>query len=538
MESTKTLDDVYRLTSLSQGLDSSSVSESRSVYDEDIYVDGSSLQASDSNQGTADAPLQSISAGIKKAVQFKKKNRSAKVIVLNGTYRESVRFDTYTNYHKNQPNNQTPIRIEGESFGGVIVSGADKIDPSILEVFGKELRLPWDVDWGVQENPTRGTKPVEDIVRRREMIFQENKLLKQVLTRDELVEGSFLVEEDINRISFIPYSDLENEFEVASRDILWNQNHEHQVEISNFIFEKAATPWRDEKAAVIVANSKVVSLSNVDIRWNNGRGILAVNSENVELRKVRMNYNGWDGWGTWRVKKFSAIDTETSYNNWRGHLGKFYIWSVGNKLLATHGLRIENHRAEHNYSRGLWLDYDNTDVVIESLYLNNNLKDGIFIEANPGPIEIRSSEIKNNGDFGILAANSEEVSIVDTEISGNHLGAMNLTGVDDGREIQDWDSRKVISLGLINWKWEKNIFSDGIEAEYVISTTLGKSAWGGFVQTLRSDENKWISEDPSSLIESPFVQVSKWKINAGISLDDWKKDSGKDQNSTYENRGK
>ncbi len=531
VESKKVLDEIFTTSNLSQARQSADLDKSyRSAYQEIIVVDGPSDLSDDNNDGSSAKPLRSISAGIKRAVQFKKAGISSRIIVKNGVYRESVRFDTYTNYYKNQPDNSVRILLEGEEAGKVVVSGSDPESGLELEREGNFVVIPWDQKWGVQENPTRGTREVKDIVRRREMVFQDGRLLKQVLSLAELEVGAFLVEEIRDRILVYPLEDVKEEFELSVRENLLNLNHEHNVEIRNFVFERAASLWRDETAAVILANGKNVSLIDCDIIWNNGRGILAVNSEDILLSDVKMNYNGWDGWGTWRVKNFHAKGTETSYNNWRGHLGGFYVWSVGNKLLAIHGLRLENHRAENNYSRGLWLDFDNTDVSIDSLYLLNNLNDGVFIEANPGPIVITNSIISGNGDFGILSANSENVTVSNTTIKENNLGAMNLTGNDDGREVQDWDTKKVHKLELKNWEWDGNTIGHGSQSEYLVTTTLGRSAWAHFESSLKSDNNIWKSK--VAIIEAPFIQISKWKLNSGLDLEEWQKRTGLDSNST------
>jgi len=65
----------------------------------------------------------------------------------------------------------------------------------------------------------------------------------------------------------------------------------------------------------------------------------------------------------------------------------------------------------------------------------------------------------------------------------------------------------------------------------VISTTMGKKAWAMFQESLSSNENTFNTTNSGSLFESPLIQVSKWKLNSGMDLDEWKEETGLDKDS-------
>ena len=74
------------------------------------------------------------------------------------------------------------------------------------------------------------------------------------------------------------------------------------------------------------------------------------------------------------------------------------------------------------------MDEDNADLVLEGVEVSGNRGDGLFIEANQGPIRIERSRIQDNGGFGIKAANTERLALIGNELAENARGALEITG--------------------------------------------------------------------------------------------------------------
>ncbi len=495
------------------------------VADEVLYVDIGSAKADDQNEGGISTPLRTIQEAADRAIDFKREFRSTRVNIMAGVYREEVSLETYTNYPSNDPNNLTPIWFIGEGPGLVKVSGADVIDN--WEKVGENLWInSWLHDWGIYPDPTGGGANVPTITRRREMVFVGDQQFRQVEDQTPSEENTFSVMEAFDAIIIYSSSLSPNveKTKVGIREELWKQEYEHNVTIRNIDFEYAATRWQDAVAAVRFAGSNDIHIENANFSWNNGRALYFTGNDGVTLDNVKMNDNGWDGWGTWKVKNFRGVNTETSRNNWRGHWGEYYRWSVGNKILRTHGFELVNHIAKDNYARGLWLDLDNIDVVIDGLLLEGNLRDGAFIEANQGPIHITKARICNNSEYGLFIANTDSLTITNSKICENELGEIMITGQNSGRWVYNFETLEEYWVHSINWKFDNVDFIAKPGKTQLTATTL--LDFEPFLESLDSNYNTWCH--PST---TEAISIDR---NNPVSLSNFQNTTGQDFQSTWE----
>ena len=507
------------------------VDKDTEVAEQVIHVAINHPNAGPGNPGTAALPLASIDEAMKRAVKLKRSRIAPKVIVHPGLYREQVAFG-WTNWKANQPDNEIPIIIEASEPGTVTISGADIVTDWKDEGAGI-FSTAWNHDWGVKENQWQNDREVPDIVFRREMVFVNDKRLTQVLAERELVEGSFLVDETANKLLVRPVSasDFRTALvEVGVRDVLWNLQHEWNVSMTGINFEKAVTPWKNATGAVRVIGSNNFSMDQVEITQNNGSGIVFIETENVRVTNSKMNHNGWDGWGSWRVTNMVARNTETSYNNWRGHLGQFYGWSVGNKLESTHGLDIKRHRAVGNYSRGMWLDFDMTHVTLDEIYSADNLGDGIWVEAAQGPIEIRNSLVCGNGENGLKTTFSTNVDVTNSKFVDNVNYQFMLAGKGK-RWVKDFATQERIQLRIGDWRIRGNAFAGG---KGLVGTFLPRGDWDITMSTFEMDENTFVHEnDKAFQLPKSATRVFDWQRMAAMGT--WQSTSGQDATSTFRN---
>jgi hypothetical protein len=100
-------------------------------------------------------------------------------------------------------------------------------------------------------------------------------------------------------------------------------------------------------------------------------------------------------------------NVETSYNNWRGAWAGFHGWDVaGIKILDLQHATITNYRSVGNECAGFWMDWNNSDVVIERAFWAHNQGSGVFFEISQGPITLRDSILAYNG----KAASSRQIA--------------------------------------------------------------------------------------------------------------------------------
>ena len=163
-----------------------------------LYVDTNT--GSDSNPGTQELPLKTISAAAAIAAANSQNKTGTAVTIDPGIYRESVSVALASG----QVSTGWPMTFEAtpNSSGPVIVSGADVWggwQPSSL--YPSLYTNPWPYQWG-ECAPSAGSASEEpDILLRREMIFINGTPLTQVLSLVELTNagftnpGSFYVDE-------------------------------------------------------------------------------------------------------------------------------------------------------------------------------------------------------------------------------------------------------------------------------------------------------------------------------------------------------
>src|SRR5262249_16866123 len=239
---------------------------------------------------------------------------------------------------------------------------------------------------------------LQDIVRRREIVFVNGRLLRQVLAPAPLEEGTFSIDEAGRTIAlWAPGGGDPNTatVEVAVRPTLFAGSGRANLTLSGLAFEHAATPVDD--SAVTFDRMTNLLVQDTVFRWNNWGGLaIAQSAEVTALRNVAA-HNGGRGIEAWRVRSLRFAGNDTSGNNWRGAWGHFTGWAAaGFKAMQIHGGTIDHHEARFNLAHGLWLDTDNEQVTISDGIWCGNLRNGGFVEASQGPITIlRATSCRN-----------------------------------------------------------------------------------------------------------------------------------------------
>jgi hypothetical protein len=174
-----------------------------------------------------------------------------------------------------------------------------------------------------------------------------------------------------------------------------------------------------------------VLLEDVAVVDNGGFGVKVGCTENLTIRRCRFSRNGHSGMNTGTCLNTLVEDVDTSYNNWRGHLGGLYGWAVGG--IKAHEMRdaiFRDVRAHGNLTHALWFDISNTNVTIERFTSVGNLS-GLFFEISPGPFAVRDALIAFSTGQSVILTNAAHVSLRDTMV---YDGAEMLVGVTTNRD--------------------------------------------------------------------------------------------------------
>jgi len=218
-----------------------------------IYVDA--VNGSNSNPGTASAPLQTIGAGAALAETNNQNSIGSKVIINPGDYREAVTLNW-------TPNTTTlPITFQAAIPGTAIVSGAD-VWTGWTPYSGNSsiYTNPWPYAWGLCT--AAGVGPAQaDIVLRREMVFVNGTMLTEVLSLNEVTVGTFFVDETGGTIYAWPPTGTNMgsaTVEVSTRPQVWTIRRQSNVVTRGLTFEYANPCWSDGAVQVLGSPSNIL----------------------------------------------------------------------------------------------------------------------------------------------------------------------------------------------------------------------------------------------------------------------------------------
>jgi len=503
-----------------------------------IYVDQANPAANDSNPGTSSAPLETIGRAIDVAAVYNADAVQVEVLISPGVYRESVELSADPNA------TAAPIALRGVD-AGVVISGSDTWEGWT----GNEgmYSRAWPHEWGfasaLPEWPeyVHAYLDANSIIRRREMVFIDRRPLTQVMSLVDMssTESSFFVSEENNQILINIPSKTEiasAHVEVAIRPNLLVVDSMQNVSIENLTFQHAASPFVG--AAVRIQRSQNVRLVTTRFIWNNARGLGISESGAITIQNASALHNGIGGFTGYRVHDLRVVDSEASYNGWRGARGwdwenhasavdaNFIDFATGQKFFGLRNASFHSYRAIGNLTGGLWLDFDNSGVVLDGLALGGNMTHGLFLEASQGPISVVRSQICHN-ETGVLIGNASNVRLADNVLAGNELGQVYLVGAKGPRFVLDHETGNQLSVRAEDWDIERNTIAVD-DGNLALGTVLEGDLWYAFVQSLTAEDNRY-----SSPQQQDVFQLSGAR---NVSFAQWRAETGEDAGSTFNSR--
>lgn len=483
----------------------------------EIHVDNLNPKASDENPGSDEAPLKTVGRAISLAVENNKKGQGTKVLIHAGMYRDSISLVP------NGKETPAPIIIEAAGKGGAIISGSDVWTDWTRQKDTPVYVHPWPMKWGLSPYPA-GWEPsvvLWPITRHREMIFLDGHLLRQVLSPMELTDGSFYVCAEKQMAYIWPPKETDMKaavVEVAVRPRPFWALGKQNVAVRGLVFQHAANTY--DESAVGFANCHDVLVEDCAVQWNSGQGLGFAPCDNVTARRLKINNNGAGGGGGWKVSNILWEDTEQAGNNWRGHWGKFHDWApAGCKFMLIRDGLFRRTTSAANFCRGFWFDTDCVDVVLAEANLCNNLVDGLFLEADQGPITVRSCRVASNALGGISSTNSSHITLERNIIWGNGNHQV-WAGGNETRTEEDHVAKKPMLLKVEHWTLMDNI----IAASRGDQSVLDFVGWKHFVTTLAAQGNWYFNPD-----KTMAFRLSGADSNLAL----WQSKTGQDANSVF-----
>lgn len=490
-----------------------------------IVVDARHPLAADINPGTAIAPLATIGRALTLAETRNQLGIGSRIVVGPGTYRETVRL------RSGGQTTQAPLLIEGSGRGVTTVSGSEVWTGWDRQ--GDTLVRAWPHRWGLTPLPSGwqdywNERDISPVVQRREQIFADGHQLRQVLTRDELqaTPGSFLIDEGAGTVTVRMPAGVDPgqaTLEVGTRTHLFRSSGWNNVTVRGITFQHAVNPIQQH--AVVIENSRNVVVEQSEVLWGNWTGLGVIWSENVTVRDTRMNNNGAVGFIVYQSRDLLFERSENSYNNWRGAWGNYRNWEDGSKVWGVRGMVVRNHTAVHNYSFGLWFDYDNEDVVIENSFLAHNALTGLFLEASQGPFTVRGNVICDNVRWGVMDGKSSHVTLAGNHIFGNGQTQLIHTGRAGARGVTAWDTGERLQVHSEDWTLRDNVITGAGSSQQLVWVNSDAADWSILRATRTSADN--VFHNPAA--------AAVFRLSGGTTTDfgGWRQSTGQDATSQF-----
>ena len=489
-----------------------------------VYVNPSAPGASDGNPGSETQPVATIARATRLALDANGRGIGARVRIAAGTYRETIRVDGSAG------STSAPIVLEAIANGTVTISGSDVWADWTADGAGTFTHA-WTNAWGPAPYPNGWDCCVvlSELARRREMVVVNGTRLRQVASASAVTAGTFYVSDADRQLRLAPPAGVNlgaATVEVAQRSALVMIQNRSNVVLRGIRVQHDASAIGGTGALSVYSASNVL-LENLNLDVNNSRGLSLADTSRVSIRGTTANDNGFGGVAGWKMRSTLMDNTQALRNNWRGLDTDFTDWDpAGIKLMLLHDAALLGVTTSNNQSYGLWLDTDCADVLVRGLTSNDNLNDGVFLEAIEGPVTIDNATLSRNGRSGLLIGNAAAGTLSGSTLIDNRQAQVLISGTPLGRPADNFETGQVYpALQSTGWTFAGNTFHALTSAQSVSSTTLPSAVWQAFVDSLTSDFNSWYH--PTN--NQPFV----WTGGLKIDFESWKSRTQQDRHSVF-----
>jgi parallel beta-helix repeat protein len=463
-----------------------------------VYV---SLSGSDAAAGTAEAPWRTIQKG---ADALKPGDT---LLIGSGIYRERIEI-------KRGGTARAPIALAALPGAHVIVSGADRLSGGWSRAAGTEDGVYFR-DWAYRfpiGGPNELTHPGDrehQLTGRAEQVIHGGRLLRQVLTRQQLAPGTFFADLDARKLYiWLRGSDdprqTEMEASVRSNWLVAPASVSY-VHVRGVTFRYAANHAQRGAFAIGQETAPVARgwlVEDCVFERANGPGA-SMSGQGHVFRRCVFQDNGQLGFGTSRCHDTRMEQCGIYRNNTKGYSTG---WEAGGcKVTMSRGFVFDGCRAVDNRGVGLWYDIGNEQAEVKNCYIADNDEAGIFYEISYS-LHAHDNLIVNNanngeavggawGAAGITLSSSEDCVVEYNTLIGNRDGIAlreqdrttpRIDAPEGGKEMRVLNKNHLIRDNLIAYSQAYNI------AFWMDTTFFGPHPSG-------DDRNSPLSEDPKTL---------------------------------------
>jgi parallel beta-helix repeat protein len=366
-------------------------------------VDTQHPQAADTNAGTREAPLKTISAGAARAVA------GDTVLVRPGLYRESVPLT-------NSGAPGRPIVFRSEEPRAAVLCGSDVITnwqaagPGVwMTAIAPVVSNKWALPHG-----ERGGH----------WLYGNDTPLQYEEDRTRQMPGTFHIDRDARRLYVAPdegQTPGDITFEYAYRDGLFAAPEAlDDIHIIGFALRHNACWFRGRPA--VRARGRRWLIENNHVLWTSYTpGITTDNTSDAVVRGNLVEWCGSQGLGGSCSQGMLVESNVVRYCNWRRG-DPSSAAAGGSKWAFTYDSIIRGNVFAFNHGSGLWCDWANANNLHENNVCHDNSAWGLFAEANWD--ETFRDNISFNNSQGITIAESIGCTAVRNIVFNNEYGIM------------------------------------------------------------------------------------------------------------------
>ena len=422
------------------------------------YIDGS--KGTNSNPGTEDLPLKTISAGVSKAFA------GDTVWIFSGTYRETI------NLVRGGSGPADPIAIRSMPDAEVHIKGSD-----LVSAWAPHAGSIWKRDnWGVnsQQVFVDGV-PLQQIGEGSPFhttLFDGKPILKPTgLGLSDMGPGTFWynLPEKVLYVWLPDGSDPNlHTVEASTRNWIIPPKELSYIELTGLEFAHSNQTSIGQGAGIVNAWGRSWIISKCSFVFGDFAGLEILGEEHT-LTDNSFNFNGALGiyiqgsgpayeWKshlpTRPPQNITLRRNETNFNNYR-HFN--YYWGAGGlkAIPSCNKILVSEHKAMSNYGPGIWFDGWCQNIEINRCISKNNQGAGIFFEIS---------------DYAIISNNL----VVGNKAQGIYIAASNSANVYNNTVVENWAGIVVHGMprsehpALCNNAVKNNIISDSIQADLVV----------------------------------------------------------------------
>jgi hypothetical protein len=503
-----------------------------------LYVDV--VNGNDNNSGSQADPFQTIGKAVAMAEANNQSGIGTHVYINPGLYRESI------NLKGTQQDTLLPETFEAVTPGTAVVTGADPYTNwTQYSGNGNIYSTPWTFNFG-QCPALLGTAPPQtDILLRREMAIVNGTAMEQVMSLNQMLEGTFYVDDSGQQLYLWPPAgtDLSSaDVELADRGPIWDINSKNGVVLRGLTFEYSSDCKSEGAVEVTNSGTQNVLFDTDNFLWNNASGLHLFEPANYTVQNSVANHNGAVG-----VEAFDTLNglwqnDTADYNNWRGGQGGFFAWAEGgiNPFSLVNGT-FTNINTDWNLSTGIHWDTDNENTVATNINARSNFFGGVELEKNNGPMTLTNVNLCYNSTPGLTAngarttsaglviRDSENVTLSNSLMYGNGNGQIDIIGEPGGIPILLWQTGQIVTVFTENIINTSNIIDATDPTQATLRDSyLNGDDWTLFQSTLNSQQNTWWNGST----DTPFV-LPVPTLDATTDFPGWQSATGQDLNSTF-----